>query len=175
LSFTTGIVAEFHPASLWAIFLHVVIAELPVAHLVEVLAGVNDFFEVFVMFMHTHVLIEILPLSVVPMEIFRIKKKIVASHLTTFNGHLTVKLFHVVRIVAIGYIVSIVILYVKLGIIVHILVFSAPPALFNKFILFIFGHRLTIELGDVSPIVGNEFGTLHLGLAFKSCSDVLVF
>jgi hypothetical protein len=43
---TTGILAEFLPAGLGTVGLHLVVAELPVAHLVVVLAGVNDIIDV---------------------------------------------------------------------------------------------------------------------------------
>lgn len=39
---TTRILAEFHPAGLGTVGLHLVVAELPVTLLVIVLAGVND-------------------------------------------------------------------------------------------------------------------------------------
>jgi len=170
LGFTTGIVAELHPASLWAIFLHVVIAELPVAHLVEVLAVVNFFYEVVVMISHIEFNVEIAPLFAVLMEHFRIKKKMVASHITIiFTGHLTDKLFQVFRIVAIDdYSVPV----------EHCMIISksliAPPALHSKLSLFNFGHHFLIEIVDVSPIVGNEIGTLPLGYIFKSSFELIV-
>jgi len=46
--------------------------------------------------------------------------------------------------------------------------------LIPKFNYFIYGKRLTIEIVDVSPIVGNEFGTCLLGCVFKSSSDGIV-